>query len=229
MSEFRCSLKLQQWGVAGVTEVQLEKGISIGRSPTKGGLQIAQNDEYVSANAVSVQRKKNGVEIRNTSSHAQIEIHHLSGVRFVFPGEGFIITQSSRINIPSRDFTYVVEIQIEGLEISESAPTHTKRLVPEDLEISHERLPALAGLCASYLFPQLFGSSPLKASDISVYLAKKGMKLTPKAINHKIQRTREQVEEFTGSYVDDREGLALFLIKNRIITADDVREFLIDR
>jgi hypothetical protein len=225
---FRCLIRHVVWGHPESQERVLEKEVSIGREPRRGGLKIAPSDEFVSANAVQLRRKSTGVEIQNTSSHAQIEIHHSNGVRYLFPKESLTITQSSKIVIPSRDLSYSVEILIEGLDLEVGIGTHTRRLLPDDLVIAHERLPALAGLCANYLFPQHFGYAPLKASEISAYLKKKGLVVTPKAINHKIQRTREQVEEYTGNFIDDREGLAQFLIKNQFVTADDVKKYLLN-
>lgn len=224
---FSCIVRHQPWGQVETIERDLEKIMSIGRNPKANGFQVASNDEFVSANAVQLLRKARGVEIANTSSHAQIEIHHSSGVRHLFSGESLTVTQSSKIVIPSKELTYSIEVLIEGVLDEIDRSTQTRRLLPDDLEIAEERIPALAGLCATYLFPQHFGTAPLKASEIAGYLSKKGMVVTPKAVNHKIQRTREQVEEYTGNYLDDREGLAQFLIKNQIITADHVRRFLL--
>jgi hypothetical protein len=49
--------------------------------------------------------------------------------------------------------------------------------------------------------------------------------LTPKAVNNKIQRTREQVEAATGAYLNDREGLASFLIRRGHITKEMVDKY----
>jgi hypothetical protein len=223
----KCSIRYVEWGHTGFEERTLDKRLSIGRAPKEGGLGIASQDEFVSANAVLLVRKVTGVEIQNTSTHSQIEVHHLSGVRYLFPGESLTVNLSSKVVIPSKDFNYSIEVIIDGDVAGAAVGSHTRRLIPEDLVIAQERIPALAGLCANYLFPQHFGSAPLKASEISAYLAKRGLVATPKAINHKIQRTREQVEEYTGTYLDDREGLAVFLIKNQIITADHVKTYLL--
>ena len=57
-------------------------------------------------------------------------------------------------------------------------------------------------------------------------LSTRGRRLTAKAVNNKIQRTREQIEELTGHYVDDREGLIAYLVRHGHVTLADVREHL---
>ena len=49
--------------------------------------------------------------------------------------------------------------------------------------------------------------------EIAEKLNKSSLDVTAKAVNNKIQRTREQVEEATGLYIEDREGLAQYLIQ----------------
>jgi hypothetical protein len=155
-----------------------------------------------------------------------LEVHHTSGVRILFPRESLTIVTSTKLLIPSRDLNYSISLELVGFDNHITASAQTKRLLPEDLHIAEERKPALAGLCASLLFPHQFGTAPLKATRIADLLSSKGHEITPKAVNHKIQRTREQVEAHTGTYLDDREGLAQFLIRNRYITSEDVRKHL---
>ena len=63
------------------------------------------------------------------------------------------------------------------------------------------------------------------ANQIAEKLRKFEAELTPKAVNNKIQRTREQVEAETGLYLNDREGLALFLIRRGHITKEMVDKY----
>lgn len=226
--KFTCVVSHEHWSRPQTQVVTLEKRLQIGRDPGASGIKIGNEDHFVSAVAVKLQRRKDGVEILNSSSHSEIDVQHANAVRHLFPGEGMVVNSSVTVLVPSRDYVYPVVVQIEGSIDLAKQTTGTRSLFSQKLELAEERIPALAGLCASFLLPNHFGSAPLKASEISELLAKNGLILTPKAINHKIQRTREQVEEFSGLYIDDREGLAQFLIKNKMITVDHVRMFLLN-
>jgi len=207
---------------------RLQKSLTIGRDPGKGGMVVGPSDQYISSKAIQLLRRLDGVEIRNTSSHAEVNVQQSNALRHIFPGEGIVMISSFVVFLPSRDFTYQVRVTIEGLESSEQNAGATRNLVSQKIVVSEERLPALAGLCASFLYPGRFGTSPLKASQIAAILTTRGHSVTAKAVKHKIQRTKDQVEEATGNYIDDREGLAQFLIRNRIVTAEHVKQYLID-
>lgn len=226
VSKGTCVVTFTPWKATTPVSVSLKRDLWIGRDPNKPKFQIGSEDQFISANAVHLTLRENGVEVQNTSSHSQMEVHHTNGVRILFPRESLTVVTSSKLLIPSRDINYSVHLELSDFFDQPIVSTQTKRLVPEDLHLADERVPALAGLCASFLFPQQFGTAPLKASQIAELLSAKGYQITPKAVNHKIQRTREQVMAHTGSYIDDREGLAQFLIRNRYITSDDVRRHL---
>jgi len=206
---------------------KLQKSMTIGRDPGKSGLVIGPSDPYISSQAVQLVRRPDGVEIRNTSSHTEVDVQQSSALRHIFPGEGIVMISSFVIYVPSKDFTYQVRVTIEGLDVTGQRSGATRSLQSKKVVVSEERLPALAGLCASFLFPGRFGTAPLKASQIAAILTTRGHPVTAKAVKHKIQRTKDQVEQVTGNYVDDREGLAQFLIRNRIVTAEHVRQYLI--
>jgi len=199
----------------------------IGREPGKSGFVVGASDPYISSRAVELIRRKDGVEVRNTSSHADLDVQQSSALRHIFPGEGIVMISSFTIYLPSKDFTYQVRVEIDGLVAAEQRTGGTRSLVSQRLVISEERLPALAGLCATFLYPGHFGTSPMKASQIAEILTGRGFPVTAKAVKHKIQRTKDQVEQATGNYIDDREGLAQFLIRNRLITADHVKRYLL--
>lgn len=199
----------------------------IGREPGKSGFVVGASDPYISSRAVELIRRKDGVEVRNTSSHADLDVQQSSALRHIFPGEGIVMISSFTIYLPSKDFTYQVRVEIDGLVAAEQRTGGTRSLVSQRLVISEERLPALAGLCATFLYPGRFGTSPMKASQIAEILTGRGFPVTAKAVKHKIQRTKDQVEQATGNYIDDREGLAQFLIRNRLITADHVKRYLL--
>lgn len=227
-SNFECEISHEDWRAKRHDSVGLAKSLIIGREPGRGGFVIGQSDPYVSSKAVELIRRPNGVEIRNTSSHAEVDVQQSNALRHIFPGEGLVMISSFVMSLPSKDFTYQIRVDIKGLEALGQHGGATRSLFSQKIVISEERLPALAGLCASFLYPGRFGTSPLKASQIADILTRRGRPVTPKAVKHKIQRTKDQVEEATGSYIDDREGLAQFLIRNRLVTAEHVRYFLTD-
>ena len=225
-SEKSCTVSHTPWKSNTPIVVRLKSELWIGRDPNKPRLQLGTNDQFISANAARLTMRDTGIEIQNTSSHSQMELHHSTGVRVLFPRESLTIITSSRLVIPSQEINYAILLELAGFEDGSPISSQTMKLVPDDLRIAEERIPALAGLCASFLFPHHFGTSPLKASQIADLLSARGSVITAKAVNHKIQRTREQLEALTGTYIDDREGLAQFLIRHRYITADDVRKHL---
>jgi hypothetical protein len=224
---FGCEIRHEDWRIRSHQTATLQESLTIGRDPGKKGLVIGPSDPYISSRAIQLVRRPDGVEIRNTSSHAEIDVQQSSALRHIFPGEGIVMISSFVIFVPSKDFTYQVRVTIEGLEATEQHLGATRSLLSQKVVVSEERLPALAGLCASFLFPGRFGTAPLKASQIAAILTTRGHPVTAKAVKHKIQRTKDQVEQVTGNYVDDREGLAQFLIRNRIVTAEHVKQYLI--
>lgn len=226
-ADFNCEVIHEDWRVKSRQAAILQKSLIIGRDPGKGGLVVGPSDQYISSKAIQLVRRPDGVEIRNTSSHAEVNVQQSSALRHIFPGEGIVMISSFVIFLPSKDFTYQVRVTIEGLGATEQHVGATRNLISQKIVVSEERLPALAGLCASFLYPGRFGTSPLKASQIAAILTTRGHSVTAKAVKHKIQRTKDQVEQATGNYVDDREGLAQFLIRNRIVTAEHVKQYLI--
>lgn len=224
---FKCQVSHEDWRHKSRQAMSLKSKLVIGRDPGKGGLSIGPSDLYVSAKALELIRRQDGIEIRNTSSHSEVDVQQSNALRHIFPGEGMVVISSCTIFLPSRDFTYCVAIEIEGLKVTDEPSGGTRNLISQTITIADERLPTLAGLCASFLYPGRFGTAPLKASQIAEILTRRGYPVTAKAVKHKIQRTKDQVEQATGNIIDDREGLAQFLIRNRLITADHVQQYLI--
>ena len=224
---FSCEVTHQDWRSGSSNSSSLERNLVIGRDPGKSGLVVGANDSYVSSRAAELIRRKDGVEVRNTSSHTDLDVQQSNALRHIFPGERIVMISSFTIYLPSKDFTYQVKVEIDGLEAAQQRTGGTRSLLSQRIVISDERLPALAGLCATFLYPNRFGTSPMKASQIAEILTSRGFPVTAKAVKHKIQRTKDQVEQATGNYVDDREGLAQFLIRNRLVTAEHVKQYLI--
>ena len=205
--------------------VEVDKCLHIGRAPKQPGLVLAKDDEYISANAIAVRVNSDGVQIGNTSSHSYIEIRTPQGLRVLFPGEQLLIPTAATVMLRGHTFTYRVEVDPGVLRVAQINRTGTKP-VNEPFIIAEERKSTLVVLCAAHFFPERYGQSPLKASDIAKMLTERGQKVTTKAVNNKLQRTREDIEEHTGDYVDDREALVNYLVRFGYVTLADVKELL---
>ncbi len=197
----------------------------IGREPGKHGLVVGGSDKYVSSIAVELTTDENELIIWNRSSHSPLDIRTSKGLRILFPSEKFGIRESATIIIPSADFRYKIEVDVIGAIQTNESSTNTQQLDGHDLALAVERIPTLCGLCASYFYPEKYGSAPLTANQIAEMLSKSSQGVTAKAVNNKIQRTRDQVEAATGLFIDDREGLAQYLIRTSRITKAMVDEF----
>ena len=77
--------------------VEVDKRLNIGRAPKQPGLVIAENDEYISANAIEVRSNSEGVQIGNTSTHSYIEIRTPQGLRVLFPGEQLLVPTAATV------------------------------------------------------------------------------------------------------------------------------------
>lgn len=205
--------------------VEVDKCLHIGRAPKQPGLIIAKDDEYISANAIEVRPKFDGVQIGNTSTHSYIEVRTPQGLRVVFPGEQLLVPTTATVMLRGHTFTYRVEVDPGVLRVAQINRTGTKP-VNEPFIIAEERKSTLVLLCAAHFFPERYGQSPLKASDIAKMLTERGQKVTTKAVNNKLQRTREDIEAHTGDYVDDREALVNYLVRFGYVSLTDVKELL---
>lgn len=200
------------------SDLVIGKKLSIGRKPGASGLVVGSTDSYVSSIAVELSKKVDELVIWNRSSHSELDIRTQKGLRVLFPDEKFSVRESTTIIIPSKDFSYKIEVRVVGAPQIRESTSDTRRLDGHDLSFAEERIPTLCGLCASYFYPKKYGVAPLTANEIAEKLSKVALDVTAKAVNNKIQRTREQVEEATGLYIEDREGLAQYLIRKGHIT-----------
>ena len=205
--------------------VEVDKRLNIGRAPKQPGLIIAENDEYISANAIEVRSNSDGVQIGNTSTHSFIEVRTPQGLRVLFPGEQLLVPTAATVMLRGQTYIYRIEVDPGVLRVAQIEKTGTKRIF-EHYKISEERKPTLVLLCAAHFFPERYGQSPLKASQIAKMLTERGQKVTTKAVNNKLQRTREDIEGHTGDYLDDREALVNYLVRFGYVTLTDVKGLL---
>ena len=207
------------------SDLVVGKKLCIGRNPGASGLVVGSSDNYVSSVAVELSTKVDELIIWNRSSHSELDIRTHKGLRVLFPDEKVSVRESATIIISSAVYTYKIEVGVAGAPRIRESATNTQKLDGHDLSLATERIPTLCGLCASYFYPEKYGTAPLTANQIAEKLNKLSAGVTAKAVNNKIQRTREQVEEATGLYIEDREGLAQYLIRKSHITKAMVDEY----
>ena len=220
-----CTVTFKDPKTSATIVVEVDKRLNIGRAPKQPGLIIAENDEYISANAIEVQPNSDGVQIGNTSTHSFIEVRTPQGLRVLFPGEQLLVPTAATVMLRGQTYIYRIEVDPGVLRVAQIEKTGTKRIF-EHYKISEERKPTLVLLCAAHFFPERYGQSPLKASQIAKMLTERGQKVTTKAVNNKLQRTREDIEGHTGDYLDDREALVNYLVRFGYVTLADVKGLL---
>lgn len=220
-----CTVTFKDPQTSETIVVEVDKRLNIGRAPKQPGLIIAENDEYISANAIEVRSNSDGVQIGNTSTHSFIEVRTPQGLRVLFPGEQLLVPTAATVMLRGQTYIYRIEVDPGVLRVAQIEKTGTKRIF-EHYKISEERKPTLVLLCAAHFFPERYGQSPLKASQIAKMLTERGQKVTTKAVNNKLQRTREDIEGHTGDYLDDREALVNYLVRFGYVTLTDVKGLL---
>ena len=205
----------------------LEGRVVAGRNPGDGGIVLSPEDGSVSSRAVEIFPTSEGVGIKNLSTYAQIDVYHDSGTRFLFPGETLETTSDVRVLIPGNVYSHQIDVKVESKK-NKAKPTSksTSRLVPADLTIPQERFPALVCLCLARFFPDRFGISLLSAAKIAELLSSPTELMTAKAVNHKLQRIREDIADRAEVYLDSREDLADWVIRNGYVSRSDAEGFL---
>lgn len=204
-------------------EGAIRKALIVGRNPGEQGLKLTPEDSAISAKAAEISVTANGITIRNTSSYAQIDVHHETGTRYLFPGEALETRSDTRVVIPGSVYSHQIWVEVSVVaEQPQHAASTTTRVGPEEFSIANERLPALIGLCAARFFPERLGSGLLTATKIAEVLNQNGHHVTAKAVNNKLQRIREDAADRFGVYLDSREELADWAIKNGYVTRSHV-------
>ena len=200
--------------------------IFVGRDPSDPGLQLIPLDETISRNALLLRVVSPALEITNTSSFAEVEVLHDRGSRLLFPGE--TLTTSGKIEVVIRGEIFTHRIALSPHEVHQevSEPAFTQPLQGMGYEIPPERLPTLVALCASRFEPGRFGSDLLSAASISSLLKDYGEDVSPKAVNNKLQRIRDDIAKTLGVFLESREDLADWAIRNGHVTRKAVEDLL---
>lgn len=205
---------------------QVTSSITAGRDPNKADIVLTPADNSISGSAVKIELGESGATITNTSSFAQLDILHQQGTRFLFPNEQLTITSSVSISIPGSVYTHTINIEIDGAQISSPSPESTTPLITGNFQVPEERRPALIALCAPRFYPDRFGSALLTATDIGKLISTDNETITAKAVNNKLQRLRNEIAHRLHTFLDSREDLADWAIRNGHVTRDDVDTLL---
>jgi len=198
----------------------------IGRSPGGDGIRLFPEDLTISSKAIQLETMDNLLVVKNTSTYAQVDVQGDMGIRYLFPGEELRTGDSVVIILSGETYTHTIKVTVEGGQKNHQSDGNTISLMPTDLQIPEERFATMVALCASKFFPDRYGTALLNASEIAKALNRLGHNVSSKAVNHKIQRTKDELSTSTGSFLDTRDDLAEFLVRNSLITREDVENLL---
>jgi hypothetical protein len=209
-----------------VTALEVANSLTIGRDPQRASLVLTPSDPAVSGVAVVLAVRDAHVVVMNTSTYAQLDVLHEQGTRFLFPGEELATTSSVSISVPGSIYVHVVNVEVTGAPARAESPTGTKPLMSDPFSIPAERYLTLVGLCTARFRPERFGVALLTATQIAELISKSGDPVTPKAVNNKLQRLRDDIAARLGIYLDTRDDLADWAIRNGYVSRSDVDELL---
>ena len=208
-----------------IRTIDVEVGLVAGRDPGDGGLALgsAKVDMTLSSKAVAFLQKGDELEIRNTSTYANIEVQRSVGALFLAPGEAFIAHETISIVIPGDLYRHEIRLNFApGNSSMLVNPGGTRTVIPTNLELPKERLSVLAALCAPLFYPAEYNNELMTAPEIVRFLSRSGEVVTAKAVNHKIQRTKETLEEKLGIYIGSRQELAAVLRDTGLVNRADI-------
>jgi hypothetical protein len=207
------------------SEVPLLEGftVAVGREPGTGGVAVGCDDPAVSSRALLASVQAGLVRLENASTYASLEVTTTRGLRYLFPGEAIEVDVDATVTIPGRIESHPVRIVVQHPSDTPAPRTGTQPLLPTEIGIPQERKSVLVAMCLARFFPDRYGSALLSASDIVGVLRRHGEPVTAKAVNNKIQRTREQLAERHGVYLESRDDLADFLIRHGLVSVEDAQ------
>lgn len=203
-------------------DLQVNELVTVGRDPTKAKIVLSPMEDSISGIAVQITVRRNSVVIANTSSYAQIDVLHEQGTRFLFPNEELSTTSSVVVVVPGAIYRHQIQVNLSGLDAPAKDTALTTPLNQESFTVPDERRPALVALCASRFYPDRYGAALLSATEIAKLLSTSEVRTSAKAVNNKLQRLRNDIAARLGIYLDTRDDLADWAIRNGHVTRSDV-------
>ena len=198
--------------------------VVIGRNPGDDGLTLTPYDDTISAAAVNVCQVEDGLRVENTSSFATIELRLASGTIWMSPKEAMVSSEIVGILVSGSVWVHTVELYDQEQSVNRQAVAGTRPVLETAYEIPEERFPALVALCAPHFYQDRFGQGLLDSRSIAKRVSpdELGKVVTPKAVDNKLQRIRSDLAEKHGLYLDSREDLAGWAVRERVVTRFDV-------
>ncbi len=208
---------------ATVFAIPCSSGIEFGRAPGPGGVLLDPDDQTISSSAGRVGQAGNGWQLSNTSSYATLRVESRRGVRYVHPGEQIGIQDGDVVVVPAAHREHRLEVTVPPVASAPVRPAGgTRPIVDHIPRLSAERRQAVAALVAGWFLTDRFDRVPLSSSTIAALLSTPEHQVTQKAVNHKLQRVREQLGDALGMPVESRHMLADLVLQYRLVDADDV-------
>lgn len=209
-------------------QMNVTEAVSAGRQPSDDGLTLCSGlrDQTISADAVLISEKDGQVVVRNTSTYALIEVQRSTGSMQLEPEEELKLVGNATVIVPGRIFRHEIIINPPRTSPKNGGASGTQTFLPSDFQLPAERKEVLAHLCAPIFYPDRFNAKQT-APEISRRIERHGTVVSPKEVNNKIQRTKDSVEEKCLTELSDRDELAAFLVTHKLITKQDVDDFVI--
>ena len=197
----------------------------IGRHPGRGGAVLDPNDLTISAKAVRVALHGRSTVVENLSTHAAIEVHGTGGVRLLEPLEELRLTSDTRIVVRGSAFQFSIDItgvQRPPRPRRPRSASLTRRFIEGQRKIADTRQLALVALCLPHFDPRRWPGGLLTSPQIAEQLRLAGIEVTPKEINNKLARLREQLGKDHGISIGSRDELAALAVRHGMVTMNDV-------
>ena len=210
---------------AGTITRSVATSLVIGRHPGRGGIVIGPDDLTISAKALRVALQGRSTVVENLSTHAAIEIHGTGAVRLLEPLEELRLTSDTRIVV--RGSAYQFPIDITGVRRPPSprrarSASPTLRFLQGQRRIADTRQQALVALCLPRFDPRRWPGGPLTSPQIAEQLRMAGIPVTPKEIDNKLARLRDQIGKDHGIHIGSRDELAELAIRHGMVTMNDI-------
>lgn len=210
---------------AGTITRSVATSLVIGRHPGRGGVVIGPDDFTISAKTLRVALQGRSTVVENLSTHAAIEIHGTGGVRLLEPLEELRLTSDTRIVVRGSVFQFPIDITGVRRPPRPRRPrsaSPTLRFLEGQRKIADTRQLALVALCLPHFDPRRWPGGLLTSPQIAEQLRLAGVEVTPKEVNNKLARLRDQLGRDHGINLGSRDELAALAIRYGMVTMNDV-------
>ncbi|MCB1001724.1 MAG: hypothetical protein KDB40_20705 [Acidimicrobiales bacterium] len=210
---------------SGSVTRHVSTSLAIGRRPGRGGVVIGADDLTISRTAVRVTLLSRSAMVENLSTHAAVELHGTGAMRLLQPGEELRLVGDSRVVVTGSAFQFPIDIMgvrppPRPRRPRSTSPTH--RFLEGRRDLPDARMQALVALCLPRFDPHRWPGGLLTSPEIAEQLRSAGLTTTPKEIDNKLARLRDQVSRDHGINLGSRAELAEFALRHGIVTMNDI-------